>query len=110
MEISIFAAGIINASPSLIFWIAVVVLATMLLRRRRVKAEKCLLAGAVVMLVSSLLTIPGVAIVPYLVGKGATMTEASSAAWSLNLLRSIIGMAGIICLVYAFWIKFNQKA
>jgi len=36
------------------------------------------------------------------------MTDTSSAAWSLNLLRCVIGMAGIICLVYAFWVKFNQ--
>jgi len=108
VEISIFTAGLINAAPSLIVWIAAIVLAGVLLRRRGGRAEKFLLAGAGVMLVSSLLMILGVAIVPYLVERGATITDAASAASSLNLLRSVIGMVGIICLVYAFWVKFNQ--
>jgi cytochrome bd-type quinol oxidase subunit 2 len=107
VEISIFTAGLINAAPSLIVWIATIVLAGVLLRRRGGRAEKFLLAGGVVMLVNSLLMITGVVVVPYLVERGATMTDASSAAWSLNLLRSVIGMAGIICLVYAFWVKFK---
>jgi len=109
MGISIFIAGLINAAPSLIVWIAAIVLAAVLLRRRGGRAEKFLLAGTGVMLVNSLLIIPGVAVVPYLVGGGATMTDASSAAWSLNLLRGVVGMAGIICLVYAFWMKFKTR-
>ena len=108
MEISIFTAGLINTAPFLIVWIAAIVIATMLLRRRRGRAEKFLLAGAGVMLVSSLLMFPGAVISSYLVERGATLTDAASAAWSLNLVRGVIGMAGIICLVYAFWMKFNQ--
>jgi cytochrome bd-type quinol oxidase subunit 2 len=107
VEISIFTAGLINAAPSLIIWIAAIVLG-LLLRRKGGRAEKFLLAGTIVMLVSSLLMILGVALVPYLVDRGATMADAASAARSLNLLRNVIGMAGIICLVYAFWVKFNQ--
>jgi cytochrome bd-type quinol oxidase subunit 2 len=108
VDISIFTAVLINTAPFLIVWIAATVLAAVLLRRRRGRAEKFLLAGGVIMLVNSLLIIPGQAVVPYLVERGATMTDASSAAWSLNLLRNVIGMVGIICLVYAFWVKFNQ--
>jgi len=108
VEISIFTAGLINTAPFLIVWVAAIVIAAVLLRRRRGRAEKFLLAGAGVMLVSSLLMILGVAIVPYLVERGATMTDAASVASSLNLLRNVIGMVGIICLVYAFWMKFNQ--
>ena len=59
------------------------------------------------MLLSSLLMIPGVVVVPYLVERGATMTDAASVARSLNLVRGVVDMAGIICLVYAFWMKFN---
>jgi len=109
VEISIFTAGLINTAPSLAIWIAAVILATVLLRRRGGRAEKFLLAGAALMLVNSILIIPGGAVVPYLVERGATMTDASSAIWSLNLLRGVIGMAGIVCLVYAFWVKFKTK-
>lgn len=110
MGISIFTAGLINTAPSLIVWIAATVIATVLLRRRRGKAEKFLLAGGVVMVVNSLLMIPGAVVSPYLIERGATMTDAASAARSLNLLRNVIGMVGIICLVYAFWVKFKTKA
>ena len=109
MGISIVTAGLINTAPSLIIWIAAIILAAVLLRRRGGRAERFLLTGAGVMLVSSLLMIPGVVVVPYLVERGATMTDASSAAWSLNLVRGVIGMAGIICLVYAFWVKFRTR-
>ena len=109
MGISIFTAGLINAAPSLVIWIAAIVLATVLLRRGGGRAEKFLLTGAGVMLVSSLLMIPGIVVVPYLVERGAPMTDAASASWSLNLLRNVIGMVGIICLVYAFWVKFKTR-
>ena len=109
MGVSIFTAVLINAAPFLIFWIAATVLAAVLLRRRGSRAEKFLLAGTALMLVNSILIIPGGAVVPYLVERGATMTDAASAASSLNLLRGIISMGGIICLVYAFWVKFKTR-
>ena len=109
MEIySVFVGGLVSAAPSLVAWITAIILAAVFLRRRGGRAERFLLAGAGLMLVNSLLIIPGAAVVPYLVERGATMTDASSAAWSLNLVRGVIGMAGIICLVYAFWVKFNR--
>ena len=109
MEIySVFVGGLVSAAPSLVAWITAIILAAVFLRRRGGRAERFLIAGVGLMLVNSILIIPGVAVVPYLVERGATMTDASSAAWSLNLLRGVIGMAGIICLVYAFWMKFNQ--
>jgi cytochrome bd-type quinol oxidase subunit 2 len=107
VEISMFTAGLINTAPFLIVWITAIVIAAVLLRRRRGRAEKFLLIGAGVMLLSSLLIIPGVIVVPYLVERGATLTDASFAARSLNLLRGIISMAGIVCLSYAFWVKFK---
>ena len=109
MGISMFTVGLINTAPFLIVWIAATVIAAVLLRRRRGKAEKFLLAGGVVMVVNSLLMIPGVVVSSYLIERGATMTDAASTASSLNLLRNVIGMAGIICLVYAFWVKFKTK-
>lgn len=109
MEISVFIGGIVTAGPYLAAWITAIILATVFLRRRGGRAERFLLAGTGLMLVNSILIIPGVAVVPYLVERGATMTDASSASWSLNLLRGVIGMAGIICLVYAFWVKFKTR-
>ena len=109
MEIySVFVGGLVSAAPSLVAWITAIILAAVFLRRRGGRAEEFLLAGAGLMLVNSLLIIPGAAIVPYLVERGATMTDASFMVRSFNLLRGVIGMAGIISLVYAFWMKFNQ--
>jgi len=45
VEISIFAAGLINTAPFLIVWIVAIVIAAVLLRRRKGRAEKFLLIG-----------------------------------------------------------------
>ena len=106
--LGVIVGGLVSAAPSLVTWIAAIIIATVFLRRRGGRAEKFLLIGAGVMLVSSLFIIPGPAVVPYLVEKGSTLTDAASAARSLNLLHGAISMIGIVCLAYAFWMKFNQ--
>ena len=108
MEIySVFLGGLIGAAPNLALWIAVIVLATLILRRGGGRAERFLIAGASLELVSNLLNIPTAAIVPWLVQKGYSITYASSLASGYGVLRGVVGMAGIICLIYAFWVKFK---
>jgi len=62
------------------------------------------------MLASTLVSVPIAAIVPWLVEGGASRVEAASVISGFNLFRGFIGLAGIICLVYAFWIKFKVKS
>ena len=95
-------------SPVLAFWIAATVLAAVMLQRRGGRAERFLVAGASVKLVSNLLTIPALAIVPWLIDTGYSVEFANSVTSGYGIFCKVVGMAGIICLVYAFWVKFKS--
>jgi hypothetical protein len=110
VEISMFYGGLIGVAPSLAFWIAVVIFAAIMLRRSGDRAERFLVAGASVNLVSSLLRIPGIAIMPWLMHEGYSMTYITSITSGYGIFCNIIGMAGTICLVYAFWVKFKTRS
>ena len=109
MEISMFLGPLIGIAPALLFWIAVIVLAIIMLRRGGGRAERFLIAGASIKIIANLLTVPTVFIVPWLVDGGYSMHSAASIATYCGIFINIISMAGIICLVYAFWIKFKMR-
>jgi len=101
--------GVISSAPSLVGWIVAFVLAAIMLRRGGGRAERFLLTGASLMLVQSLIAIPTTALSIWLtVDRGMTNVEAASVLSIFGLVRGCIGLAGIICLVYAFWVKFNK--
>ena len=109
MEISMFLGVLTGVAPYLAGWIAVIILAAIMLRRGWGRAERFLVAGASLKLVSNLLHIPAIAIVPWLIQEGSSITYANSVAFGYGIFRGVIGMAGIICLVYAFWVKFKVR-
>ena len=102
-----FISGLVGTAPGLLGWAVVIILAAVLLRRGGGRAERFIIAGAGLKLLSNLLNIPAATIVPWLVQGGATITDASSAVFIYEIVRGVVGMAGIICLVYAFWVKFK---
>ena len=103
--------GVISSAPSLVGWIVAVVLAAIMLRRGGGRAERFLLTGASLMLVQSLIAIPTTALSIWLtVDRGMANVEAASVLSIFGLVRGCIGLAGIICLVYAFWIRFKARS
>ena len=101
--------GLVSSAPALVGWIVAVVLAAIMLRRQGGRAERFLLAGASLMLLASILAIPTSALGIWLtVDRGMANVEAASMLSIFGLIRGCIGLAGIICLVYAFWVKFNK--
>jgi len=95
--------------PSLVGWIVAVVLAAIMLKRGGARAERFLVIGASLMLLGSFLDIPTPALSMWLsVARGMTNVEAASVLSVFGLVRGCIGLAGIICLVYAFWVKFKR--
>ena len=110
MNFSIVLSGLINAAPSLVAWIVAIIVAVIMIRRGGGRAERFLLSGSCLMLVSALLSVPIPAIVPWLVEGGASRVEAASMISGFNLFRGLIGLAGILCLIFAFWIKFKVKS
>ena len=94
--------------PLLLAWLFGIVLTVVMLRRGGGKAEKLLLTGCSLMFLS-------VVIRPFLTGlmlwlvaeQGMTRAGAIGLAFSLPV--SITGMAGIVCLILAFWARWKTK-
>ncbi len=94
--------------PILLAWLVGIVLAVRMLRRGG-KAEKLLLAGCSLMFIAQIVR-------PFLTGlalwlvheHGMTRASASGLAFSLPI--TILSMAGIVCLVYAFWTRWKTSA
>jgi len=106
---SAIVGGLLSSIPVLVGWIIAVVLAAIMLRRGGARAERFLVAGTLLMLAQSLITALIAAITMWLTfGRDITNVEMASVMGAFGLIRGLIGLAGIICLVYAFWVKFNQ--
>jgi len=107
MDIPMFLAQFLNVVPALVLWIAVIVLAAILLRRGGGRAERFLIAGASLKIISNLLGLASFAILHELISRGYSIAYANSVVFGYGIFCNVVGMAGIICLVYAFWVKFK---
>ena len=106
---SIIIHNLVPAAPYLAAWIAAIVFSVIMLRRGG-RAERFLLTGSCLMLASKLFSVPTVLIVPLLVDSGWSTDRALSVLSGVHLFLSLVSLAGIVCLVYAFWIKFKVKS
>ncbi|MFC2006293.1 hypothetical protein ACFLVG_05025 [Chloroflexota bacterium] len=106
---SLWLGYLIGAAPALVFWIAVIIFIIVMLRRGGGRAERFLLAGASLEITGTLLRIPAGAISPWLFHGGYSTTYISSVTTGCGIFVNVIGMAGIICLIYAFWVKFKTR-
>ncbi|MFC2070192.1 hypothetical protein ACFLTB_03345 [Chloroflexota bacterium] len=97
-----------NAIP-IVFWIAVIVFAAVMLRRGGGRAERFLIAGGSLNIAATLLRIPMVVFVPWLIRLDYTIDYIATVNTSIGICLDIISMAGVICLIYAFWVKFNAR-
>jgi len=106
----VLLGGLVSSAPSLVGWIVAVVLVTIMLRRGGSRAERFLLIGASLMLVQSLAAVPTSALGNWLmIDKGMPSVKAAFVLSIYGLIRGCIGLGGIICLVYAYWVRFKKK-
>lgn len=114
METSIFFSSclgyLIGAAPALVFWIVIIIFATIMLRRVGGRAERFLVAGVGIEMAGTLLRIPMGAIAPWIFHQGYSTTYISSVSTGYGIFLNVISMAGIICFIYAFWVKFKAKS
>ena len=104
---SLWLGYLIGGAPTLVFWIVVIIFIIVMLRRGGSRAEHFLLAGASLEITGTLLRIPTGAITPWLFHQGYSTTYISSVTTGCGIFLNVISMAGIICFIYAFWVKFN---
>jgi len=112
---SIILNGLIARAPFLAAWIAATTIAAIMLRHGGGRAERFLLAGSCVMFAKQLFYIPVSAviellIVPSMIERGVSRPIAVQVFSYNSIFFGLVGLAGIICLVYAFWTKFKVKS
>jgi len=111
---SIFLSGLIGIAPFLAAWIVVIVLASLMLRRGGGKAERFLVTGASLMLAKTLFggfssNIRALLQLRLVVERGWDQPSLIPIFTATDIFIGCIGLAGIICLVYAFWVKFKAR-
>jgi len=100
--------SLLGSSPILVAWLVGIVLAVRMVRRGGGKAEHLLLIGCSLMFVAQIIRPFLTALTLWLVHEQG-MTRAGASGLALSLPISILSMAGIICLIYAFWVKFKAR-
>ena len=105
----IFLIQLAASLPALAFWIALLVLGTWWRRRGGGRAERFLVAGAGIKLGGTLLGTLSSVITIWLTGGGYDLDYIGRVNGGYGILLSVVNMAGILCLVYAFWLKFTTS-
>ncbi len=101
--------GLLGSIPLLLAWLVGIVLAVLMLRRGGEKAEKLLLAGCSLMFVAQIVKPFLMGLTLWLVGEHG-MTRVSALGLAFSLPNAILSMAGIVCLILAFWFRWRTKA
>lgn len=102
--------SLITSIPVLLAWLVGIVLAVIMLRRGGGRAEKLLLIGCSLLFVSQIVRPFLTALAMWLVANSeVTRVQAASTAGLLRLPLSILDMAGIVCLLFAFWFRWRVK-
>ena len=94
--------------PELIAWAIGIVLAVIMLRRGGRGKEKLLLAGFSLMFTASLAgpIIRGI-VMSWMRGYESSYLSIGRAMSLVSLPMAIVSIAGAVCLVWAFWLKFR---
>ena len=110
MDISVLvsASDFVSRAPYLAAWTVAIILAVIMIRRGGGKAEKLFLAGSSLMLAHSLVS-------PLLKGLWAWLVSEqgmgrAATGWVVSLPLGILTIAGFVCLVSAFWMRFRARA
>ncbi len=95
-------------APALIFWIAVIIFGIVMLRRGGGRAERFFIAGAGVKILGNMFFLPWLVILPWLHREDYGIISINSISTGIDIFFNVISMAGIILLIYAFWLKFKE--
>ena len=94
--------------PVLLAWLFGIVLAVVMVRRGGGKAEKLLLAGCCLMFITALVRPLLSGLVQSLIFEEgmSNLSRAQMMSLFVSLPRGVLSLAGFICLVFAFWVRF----
>ena len=99
--------SLLQRTPELLAWLFGIILAASMVTGGGHLAEKLFLAGCILMLVMHLAA-------PFLSGLVSTLLQQGwrspmTPTLILSLPMGILGFAGFMCLISAFWLRFRRK-
>jgi hypothetical protein len=98
--------GALASLPIILAWLAGIIISVRMLRRGGGRAEKLLLIGCSLMLAGQIIRPFLTALALWLTAENMRMTVATMGL-TLSLPRGILDMAGIVCLILAFWFRWR---
>ena len=97
-------------TPELVAWLLGIVLGVIMVRRGGVRAEKLFLAGCSLMFAVELINPLVRELVKWLMLERAASNIATAQTMGMaSLPMAILSLAGLVCLVWAFWTRFWTK-
>jgi hypothetical protein len=100
----------LGQSPYFVAWLVAIVFAIIMMSRGGGRAEKLFLAGTILMfftrLIYPFLSVLSIYLMHLMHEQRMTVTQFGLI---YSLTTGLISLAGLICLVVAFWLKFNSK-
>ena len=104
----VIGPSLLRHTPEILAWLVGIILALRMVRLGGQEAEKLLLTGCSLMFVIQIIG-------PFLSGlvwwliheQGMSRALASGLAFSLPV--GVLGVAGLLCLIYAFWLRFRVR-
>ncbi|MFC2070191.1 hypothetical protein ACFLTB_03340 [Chloroflexota bacterium] len=96
--------------PGLAAWLTGIVVAVIMVRRGGGKPEKLLLIGCSLMLFTVLASPILRGLIRYWMSEKdvSNLSAAAAMAW-VSIPMAVLSLAGIVCLLWAFWVKFRIK-
>ena len=96
--------------PVLLMWLAGIVLSVLMLRRGGGRAEKLLLAGCAVKFTEQIYGAFVPAVVAYMLSERLRADLTPGVAYQIFMWIGVaLGLAGFVCLILAFWMKFRSS-
>ena len=107
------ALSLIPSAVYIAAWIVALVFAVRMTRSSGGRPEHFLRIGVSLMLTGAVIgaVTEGISLwlVPHLIDSGTSMRSIAQIFGAISIVRACISLAGVILLVYAFWIKFKAK-
>jgi hypothetical protein len=102
------ASTFIRIIPSLIVWVLGLILSIRMIRHGGTKPEKLFVAGCSLMLFTTLLNpFSRILLDISMDQEGIGFTSVGRTMFLISIPRMVFSLAGFICLIMAFWMKFR---
>ena len=110
-SVQVVEISMLRYVPEILAWLFGIVLAVLMVRRGGDKAEKLLLAGCSLMFIRQIASPLLNGFMQRLVSEqGMSYIDiAQTMGLAVSLPLGILGLAGFVCLVLAFWIRFWRR-